>query len=111
MKPLTSDSALKPLKEAHKHSVEMAEAMDTVLGHANALTQTSTICKQMAEAAKSALEKEEEHISKRLVVREDREPVQDKDMTAFLVMQQDERAAIDADFEKRVADLKAQYTV
>lgn len=86
-------------------------AMDAVAGSHDSLTQAATALSELVALTKAAVAKEQVFISKRLKVREDREPHQDKEMTAFLAMQQDERADIDKDFEEKKAALERVYSV
>lgn len=102
---------MRPLREAYQNSAETAVSMDVVLGNAKALTQAASILVATSASCRSALDQESTHISNRLTTRESNEPFQEKDMTAFLAAQEEEKAKIDADFEKRVAELQAQYAV
>lgn len=86
-------------------------AMDAMGTSDESLSQASTALSDLVALTKAAVAKEQSHISKRLQVRENREPHQDKEMTAFLAMQQDERADIDRDFEEKKAALERVYSV
>lgn len=111
MKPHISDSSMRPLREAYQLSAETAVGMDVVLANAKALNQAASIVSATSASCRSAMQQESTHISHRLTARESAEPFQEKDMSNFLALQDEEKTKIDADFEKRCAELEAQYAV
>lgn len=106
-----SDSAVRPLKDACQHTFEASLAFDTLIGNGNALDTAATTLRTLAALTAEAVKQEPVHISNRLQVREEREPFQDKDMSSFLAMQQDERAQIDSKFQLKLEELQRQYAI
>lgn len=102
---------MRPLREAYQNSAETAVAMDVVLANAKALNQAASIASSVSVSCRSALQQESTHISHRLTARESKEPFQEKEMSDFLAKQQEEKANLDAAFEKRRAELEAEYAV
>lgn len=106
-----NDQAFKPLKDACQRTSNTVVALDALLGSVNSLNQAANILADLSAQTKKAAGAEPNHIATRLTTRENREPFQDKEMTAFLAIQLEERAKIDEEFERKVEELKQLYAV
>lgn len=102
---------MKPLRDSCQNSADTITAFDGLQNSDTSLSEASIRLTELVELTKGAVSKEPVFIANRLRIREEREPHQDKEMTAFLAMQQDERAEIDADFEQKKAALERVYAV
>lgn len=96
---------------AHQLTQSSVSAVDILIANSNAIDQSASILASVASLVKAAVQQEQQHIVSRLQTRESREPIQDKDMTGFQTVLQDEKDKIDAEFEKQVAELERQYAV
>ena len=106
-----SDPAFKPIKEACQRTSNTVIALDALLGSVNSLNQAANILADLSAKTKKASSAEPTHIATRLTTRENREPFQEKEMTAFSAIQLEERAKIDEEFERKVEELKQLYAV